>query len=739
MEGWGDFTSKNFIKTAAVLLCAGFLFFGLAGKASAATYYVKWDAAGAANGTSWTDAYTTIQAAITARTTSGSVIEISGGTDGHTYTETLLTKAGNITIQGSTVAGHSGTVTVSGVGGSTYILKQQYDNVTINNLTLTDPPNGNVGLLIQKSTTMNDVIISNGTTATPNYGVSVTTGANVATVTFNRITIRDFINSAALTINGTNLTFIDNYGKFIGNSSASGYALSVSAYAGISATFNNCLFVGNYWYAIKSYSGMANVYVNNCIFDASGYSNGLNEPVIYNSSSGAVTVSNSLIMPDLTVSLMGAVFSGSVTDGVGNVYALPQFVSTRRPPIFVIGLDDSGNFNFWTQLADLAETYGYRITLAAYTDYSPPNWTTAKTYTDKGHEISSHTRTHQSLNATQFLTIRYTGAGTAATLTVDVPGNYFRTYVDSVLDVNLDLSSSSYDNITEIVNYLNAHGNYTATIVSINSASSPQILADVSGADIKTSTYAALINQARMFAYEIDGSKSYIEAAIPGYTVKTLVLPGGNGAGDATIINAVQAAGLLGIRNVVNGTAGITMEDFSSYKTVGFQANSVLGTTASDIAKNVSGMISAAGYMGDIIYLFDHGANAFSLDNWRTVFDTLHNSNAQVMTYSAAMEYVRANGVDADGNQQRWTRTFTDQSNYNLQSISPAIDVGTNLSLTTDYLGNPIYGLPDIGGYEYQPPYTVGTTPVPTTGSVRVYSDGQYRALVATSSAATIS
>ncbi|MDO8592537.1 MAG: hypothetical protein Q7R92_02025 [bacterium] len=36
--GWGDFTSKNFLKTAAVLACGVFLFFGLAGQASAAVY-----------------------------------------------------------------------------------------------------------------------------------------------------------------------------------------------------------------------------------------------------------------------------------------------------------------------------------------------------------------------------------------------------------------------------------------------------------------------------------------------------------------------------------------------------------------------------------------------------------------------------------------------------------------------------------------------------------------------------
>lgn len=45
---------------------------------------------------------------------------------------------------------------------------------------------------------------------------------------------------------------------------------------------------------------------------------------------------------------------------------------------------------------------------------------------------------------------------------------------------------------------------------------------------------------------------------------------------------------------------------------------------------------------------------------------------------------------------------FVSASNYQLTSASPAINAGTDVSLTTDYLGFPIVGNPDIGAYEYQ-------------------------------------
>jgi hypothetical protein len=38
---------------------------------------------------------------------------------------------------------------------------------------------------------------------------------------------------------------------------------------------------------------------------------------------------------------------------------------------------------------------------------------------------------------------------------------------------------------------------------------------------------------------------------------------------------------------------------------------------------------------------------------------------------------------------------------FTLTSTSPAINAGAIVGLTTDYLGNPIVGIPDIGAYEY--------------------------------------
>lgn len=60
---------------------------------------------------------------------------------------------------------------------------------------------------------------------------------------------------------------------------------------------------------------------------------------------------------------------------------------------------------------------------------------------------------------------------------------------------------------------------------------------------------------------------------------------------------------------------------------------------------------------------------------------------------------------------------------------SPLIDAGIDEfpDRTTDYYGNDIYGPPDIGAIEYQPPYDMGTDEVDVDADVRVYGDGKFR------------
>ncbi|MDP2593128.1 MAG: peptidoglycan-binding protein [bacterium] len=79
---------------------------------------------------------------------------------------------------------------------------------------------------------------------------------------------------------------------------------------------------------------------------------------------------------------------------------------------------------------------------------------------------------------------------------------------------------------------------------------------------------------------------------------------------------------------------------------------------------------------------------------------------------------------------------------YTLTATSNSIDSATTTSsfyqlLPYDFLGNPIYGSPDSGAYEYQPPYTMGTHNVATSSVVRMYGDEKWRVKTATTTSGT--
>lgn len=78
-----------------------------------------------------------------------------------------------------------------------------------------------------------------------------------------------------------------------------------------------------------------------------------------------------------------------------------------------------------------------------------------------------------------------------------------------------------------------------------------------------------------------------------------------------------------------------------------------------------------------------------------------------------------------------------DNNDFRLNYDSPNIDAGTDINSLVlncpencvDIEGNPIYGFPDIGAYEYQPPYNISSDAIEYNGTIRIYSDGKYRYL----------
>ena len=87
--------------------------------------------------------------------------------------------------------------------------------------------------------------------------------------------------------------------------------------------------------------------------------------------------------------------------------------------------------------------------------------------------------------------------------------------------------------------------------------------------------------------------------------------------------------------------------------------------------------------------------------------DFYHSGGGTFMHWKDGSDYNFADwktnsGGDANSNSADPTFTAVGTDDFTLQPGSPAINTGVDVGLTTDILGNPIVGLPDMGCYEVQ-------------------------------------
>ncbi|HLP45558.1 MAG TPA: right-handed parallel beta-helix repeat-containing protein, partial [Candidatus Kapabacteria bacterium] len=117
---------------------------------------------------------------------------------------------------------------------------------------------------------------------------------------------------------------------------------------------------------------------------------------------------------------------------------------------------------------------------------------------------------------------------------------------------------------------------------------------------------------------------------------------------------------------------------------------------------------------------------------WRDTNSTMTRFGATLYNRDNFSNYQTAVSPQ-DANSLATDPLFVSSSDFTLQNSSPAINAGVNVDLTTDYASNPIYGLPDIGAFEYQPPYTSGTNEIDVGAGARIYGDGKFENINSTS------
>jgi len=186
-------------------------------------------------------------------------------------------------------------------------------------------------------------------------------------------------------------------------------------------------------------------------------------------------------------------------------------------------------------------------------------------------------------------------------------------------------------------------------------------------------------------------------------------------AHDTATLNVNSSFGLLNYKSgimVVGGSSGEVKNStfYNNYETSqGGNFGISIGSTGTWVVKNniTSGHeleihVPAGSISGGLTFSSDY--NLFDNNRGGDTYSYEDSTSSNILGWKT--------DSGQDINSLEFSPLFSSStptlaSGFTLTQFSPAIDSGTNVGLTTDYSGNSIYGTPDIGAYEYQPPYTI--------------------------------
>jgi len=236
---------------------------------------------------------------------------------------------------------------------------------------------------------------------------------------------------------------------------------------------------------------------------------------------------------------IGVLLSTDVTGGVngGNNVAVntdPQVAGFRKYPARITLTDDDPGLMDQNAYVDSwlpqFDSRGLQPSIGIVTGYSPSSAMIAKfqEWINAGRDVNSHSWSHQYFQPATAFTIKYTGTGTAATMTIS--GTTLTTTVTGGpggQNLTFDLTNASYNTIANLVSAINAAGGYTAAQV-ITTATDSVTLAPISAQDIKSATDSAQFRQASVFSVRYVGTGTAATMSVSGTTL-TLAVTGGPG------------------------------------------------------------------------------------------------------------------------------------------------------------------------------------------------------------------
>jgi hypothetical protein len=664
---------------------------------------VKYDATGAGDGSTWEDAYTSISAAYSAATT-GDEIEISGGTTGHHYVEQVRDQKG-LYIHGSFEAGHTGLVTV---GEDAYAYRNDVPSSCSNFEFASD----SFGFFLGASLTAT-LIRANEKVLT---GLEITSASG--DFVFNCCTFNGCGTKAGKLGPGDagTASVVFNYCRFSNliNEALSSGNISVQFVS--SVDFNQCLFIGNRRPSVYGYAGSADVRLKNCCVVGCGeYGSSVDFVNKSGSFTGTITAETSLILPPWAGNV-GPIDTQTNCINDDN----PGFITSPRVGISTVIVDDGDNFEHWKNVADMAESHGVHSVLSLSKPYarSQSDFDEMGQYISSGHEIACHSTYHSDLVSLDKIDV--TSSQTVPTIEISTTttsvasADWVGTVLikeDGVTVETINLSGTY--SVNDLISAINAVAGWTASLNSVNLGSDNDgscLATCLANGEFAASDTSLSMEQAKFWYVEIAEAKAAIEQGI-GQECMSWVSPGNRYSedlqaylrSDSEIYSGhFDDAGTTPFKICrMAGDPYLSEIDISNLPAISMQT--LIGPGESEDAikqkSNSAGVFQA--HQGLCIMPYDHGAAAFSVDEWESYVNyTKTIAGMKILTMKETYDLIVSSGAWTNSTGTTYTRTWVSEWDDKIKNNSSLVSLGVHIPTIygqTDPWGASVYDKNNIG------------------------------------------
>lgn len=443
----------------------------------------------------------------------------------------------------------------------------------------------------------------------------------------------------------------------------------------------------------------------------------------------------------------GADGPGGTFNRTAPIYKNPRFVNggSNGLSFVTFSLDDypgdSGTATYSDSVTGvLGDDWTWHITTKAYLNNQ---WAKVLSAYTAGVDISVHTRNHLVLatdangsDLTNAITINYAGVCDTATAAYNNATHLLTTTINGGAGLSIDVTDTDLDGYnvtylgnatTGLIGYINAQANYTAAYstpaLHVDSSgtakyASSTVIANQTGVNIKAVNGDLALDQDRLINTEVfdtdraGGWMTEVNDQVSPGTVNPVSFSTPFYYWSANEISRLYDRGIRFVGtgsyndSVANAVRGL-MSQWYMAQVIGFPTSSAekmdLQTAAdgTNEGENIAAFLSAYpavwNLLNDAADDANNGISITALTAFKNVYDITIKSQKDAATALAA-------AGTWDTTRFYVIRKIVPTFDFRLESSSPAINAGTNVSLTTDYVGNhvPKGSSPDIGAYEYQ-------------------------------------